>query len=218
MRLFLSARMAASVALFLTATVPVLAVDSVSPSDPWKVTIRPRVRVAQADGNLPVPTPPSAAPVPTPANEGVQPKVAPAPSAQPSPEPPAPSLPTPAEPESRPARVESGIVIIPMAAKDCTTTHTGMTYREAYASVPYSLTEYLANPGYRHDAAMEIMFGQMRPTTIQKNYTPQVIEEPEYSPYRPALFNSPEGSFYPYVDYRKLWYYRPMGFSPFGPY
>ena len=35
---------------------------------------------------------------------------------------------------------------------------------------------------------MEILFGQMRPTTVHKHYTPQVIENVEYGPYRPYPF------------------------------
>jgi len=48
-------------------------------------------------------------------------------------------------------------------------------YQEIYDSIPYSRAEYLANPGYRHDAAMEILFGEMRPTVINKQDTPRRI-------------------------------------------
>lgn len=36
-------------------------------------------------------------------------------------------------------------------------------YAEIYASIPFSRTEYDANPSYRHDATMELLLGQPRP-------------------------------------------------------
>lgn len=48
-----------------------------------------------------------------------------------------------------------------------------MSYVEAYASVPFSRTEYDANPGYRHLAALELMFGVQRPMTTVQHYTPR---------------------------------------------
>jgi len=44
-------------------------------------------------------------------------------------------------------------------------------YREIYAAIPYNHVEYLANPSYRHDATMEFVFNQMRPTVIQRGTT-----------------------------------------------
>ncbi|MCA9098719.1 MAG: hypothetical protein KDA36_10040 [Planctomycetaceae bacterium] len=58
-----------------------------------------------------------------------------------------------------------------------------VSYIEAYNSVPFSRTEYEANPGYRHEAAMEIMFRQLRPTTIVKQYTPRAIRYPDFYQY-----------------------------------
>lgn len=49
-----------------------------------------------------------------------------------------------------------------------------MSYAEAYASIPFSRTEYEANPNYRHQAALELMFGVLRPTTLVQQYTPRV--------------------------------------------
>jgi hypothetical protein len=65
----------------------------------------------------------------------------------------------------------------------------GMTYDAVYRSIPYSYTEYLANPGYRHEATMEILFGQLRPTTIHKQYQPQPIVNVLPSPYQPYVFS-----------------------------
>ena len=39
-------------------------------------------------------------------------------------------------------------------------------YRRVYASIPFSRTEYNANPGYRHEATMELMIGQLRPRYV----------------------------------------------------
>lgn len=40
------------------------------------------------------------------------------------------------------------------------------SYREIYNSIPFSRTEYDANPGYRHQATMEIMLGQLHPIIV----------------------------------------------------
>ena len=66
------------------------------------------------------------------------------------------------------------------------------TYEEVYRSIPYSYTEYLANPGYRHEATMEILFGQLRPTTVHRHYEPEVIVNDLPSPYQPYRFSHPE--------------------------
>lgn len=51
----------------------------------------------------------------------------------------------------------------------------GMSYQEVYESIPYRQSEYLANPSYRHDSTMEVLFGQLRPTTIVRNDSPERI-------------------------------------------
>ncbi len=48
------------------------------------------------------------------------------------------------------------------------------SYRAIYDSIPFSRAEYEANPSYRHDATMEFLFGQMRPTVIQRQQRTQV--------------------------------------------
>ena len=35
---------------------------------------------------------------------------------------------------------------------------------------------------------MEILFGQLRPTTVNKNYQPQVIDNVQYGPYQPYRY------------------------------
>jgi hypothetical protein len=44
-------------------------------------------------------------------------------------------------------------------------------YRDVYNSIPFIRAEYRANPSYRHDATMEFLFNQMRPTVIQRGTT-----------------------------------------------
>jgi hypothetical protein len=59
-----------------------------------------------------------------------------------------------------------------------------MTYAEAYAQIPFSRSEYEANPGYRHDAAMELMFGTMRPMVVSRTTTPYFSRYPDMFRYR----------------------------------
>lgn len=47
-------------------------------------------------------------------------------------------------------------------------THRLQRYREVYNAIPFSRAEYDANPSYRHDATMEFLFGQMRPTVVHR--------------------------------------------------
>ena len=39
-------------------------------------------------------------------------------------------------------------------------------YRRVYASIPFSRAEYDAYPGYRHEATMELLLGQLRPRFV----------------------------------------------------
>ncbi len=59
-----------------------------------------------------------------------------------------------------------------------------MTYAEAYAMVPFSRSEYEANPSYRHDAAMELMFGVMRPQYQMRMVMPYFSRYPDMFRYR----------------------------------
>ncbi|HET6426272.1 MAG TPA: hypothetical protein VFG20_21450 [Planctomycetaceae bacterium] len=47
-------------------------------------------------------------------------------------------------------------------------------YREVYNSIPFSRAEFNANPSYRHDATMEFLFGEMRPTVIHRQPSTRV--------------------------------------------
>jgi hypothetical protein len=101
------------------------------------------------------------------------------------------------------------VTILPNAPRGATVN--GRTYEDVYASIPYRRAEYLANPGYRHEATMEILFGQLRPKTVVSNYTPQVVKTPVYSVYKP--FRPSQTNLY------RTWRPSPFGFGfPVSPY
>ncbi len=52
------------------------------------------------------------------------------------------------------------------SAKRATGIKDSRSYREIYNSIPFSRAEYDANPGYRHQATMEIMLGQLHPIIV----------------------------------------------------
>jgi len=66
-----------------------------------------------------------------------------------------------------------------------------MTYAQAYAQIPFYRSEYEANPGYRHDAAMELMFGAMRPTSISRHTMPYFSRYPDLFRYRYSVYPYP---------------------------
>jgi hypothetical protein len=63
-----------------------------------------------------------------------------------------------------------------------------MTYAEAYAMIPFSRTEYEANPNYRHDSAMELIFGTMRPGMNMRMNIPYFSRYPDMFRYRFPVF------------------------------
>jgi hypothetical protein len=63
-----------------------------------------------------------------------------------------------------------------------------ITYAQAYAQIPFSRSEYEANPGYRHDAALELMFGVMRPMTTVRTTTPYFSRYPDLFRYRYPVY------------------------------
>ncbi len=66
-----------------------------------------------------------------------------------------------------------------------------MTYAQAYAQIPFSRTEYEANPNYRHDAAMELMFGTMRPMYVSRTTMPYFSRYPDMFRYRFPVYPYP---------------------------
>lgn len=63
-----------------------------------------------------------------------------------------------------------------------------MTYEQAYNMVPFSRAEYEANPSYRHDSAIEIMTGQLRPTVIMRHNIPYFSRYPDLFRYKNTVF------------------------------
>ncbi|MBI3861690.1 MAG: hypothetical protein HY290_07325 [Planctomycetia bacterium] len=66
-----------------------------------------------------------------------------------------------------------------------------MTYAEAYSQIPFVRSEYEANPSYRHDAAMELMMGMMRPTTIMRQSMPYFSRYPDLFRYKYPVYPYP---------------------------
>lgn len=193
----------------------------------WAVTIRPAVKTAQkAESSVLVPPPPE---------ESVQTVAAVEP--QNSPKLQAPSLPSavlavagqqeppvasPAVPFETPPSAtqpenEFGIKITPGGPRRLTIL--GRSYTDAYRSIPFSRAEYLANPGYRHDAAMEILFGQMRPTTVVKQMPEGAIDTQRELPDVPRIITPSEYWSYPRFGwpYFSGAYGAPYFSSAYGP-
>lgn len=113
----------------------------------------------------------AASPAPAPAGDIVQAAktdATPAPTPQPNPVPPAPQPSTSVAADDLPVitprvcDIQTETPVLPAQVQQ---------YREIYAAIPYNHVEYLANPSYRHDATMEFIFNQMRPTVIQRGTT-----------------------------------------------
>lgn len=67
-------------------------------------------------------------------------------------------------------------------------TYQGRTYNEIYDSIPYRKSEHLANPSYRHDSTMEIMFGELRPTVIHRDQSQMMAPSPAMAPMYPPMY------------------------------
>jgi hypothetical protein len=98
-----------------------------------------------------------------------------------------------------------GIEIIPAESAALVKVN-GRTYEDVYRSIPFNHTEYMANPSYRHEATMEILFGQLRPMTIVKEQQAEPIVNELPSPYQP----------YRYSHYER-WQYRAPAFRLLDP-
>jgi len=77
-----------------------------------------------------------------------------------------------------------------------------MTYAQALAQVPFNREDYEANPGYRHDAAMELMFGALRPTMIMRHNIPYFSRYPDFFRNRFQIFPYQGGSS---TNFNYLW-------------
>lgn len=67
-----------------------------------------------------------------------------------------------------------------------------MTYAQALASIPFNRAEYEANPSYRHDSAMELMYGTLRPTTVIRQTIPYFSRYPDFFRNRFQIFPYPQ--------------------------
>jgi|GEM_PF-4633806 len=81
-------------------------------------------------------------------------------------------------------------------------------YRRIYESIPYRRTEYLANPGYRHDATLERLFGQLRPTVIQRTDHAERVVNPRPDVRQPYPVSQSE------LEQYRLWFYTGLPFPP----
>ena len=86
---------------------------------------------------------------------------------------------TPATREAKPIGPELPPQLVPQFTTTLPAGPPKMTYAEAYAAVPFSRAEYEGNPVYRHQAALELMFGVQRPMTLVQNYTPRAFRYPD---------------------------------------
>jgi len=92
------------------------------------------------------------------------------------------------------------IAIVPMDKPDAPLLV--RNYDAVYQSIPYHRAEYLANPSYRHEATMEILFGQLRPTVVHRTDTPQRIVNPRPQLTQPYPLSKGElYSYWPLLQY-----------------
>ncbi|ODA32763.1 hypothetical protein [Planctopirus hydrillae] len=113
--------------------------------------------------------------------------------------------------QSTPATAENSPTVADHPCLNCDMPHPGTGaltgvmrahhYTEVYNQIPFSRSEYDANPAYRHDATMELLLGQIRPVT-----------------YQTTNVNVATGGWSPWINYyRGFWGY-PWGYQPFGYY
>ncbi len=149
----------------------------------WTVSIKPAQRTAQAETRaVPVPDPVELVSAEAP-QDAAPPPPAGIPGDFPSDLPPVPVMTTGQKGSA--ATQRHGVTVVPDSKQHLVVY--GRRYEDAYRSIPFNRAEYDANPSYRHEAAMELLFGQMRPTTIVKQMPAPRVEEPAYSPYKPYL-------------------------------
>jgi hypothetical protein len=73
------------------------------------------------------------------------------------------------------------------------------------ASIPFNREEYEANPSYRHDAALEMMFGAMRPTMVVKQNIPYFSRYPDFFRNRFQIYPYPYGGQVPTMNMYSNW-------------
>lgn len=161
-----------------------------SGGEAWAVAIEPgvsntgllqRLALQDTDAGRAVPSPVEPGDTP-PADEFALPEVVPG-NAQ------------PAEPPL--STEETGVVIAPAEAGDESAASSAAAepaqvnpadYWTIYESIPFLRSQYDANPAYRHDATMELLTGNARPTVIHHH------DAANCAPYAPAA-----GAIPPYI-------------------
>ena len=81
-------------------------------------------------------------------------------------------------------------------------------YKRIYESIPYSPITHKANPGYRHEATMAILFGKQPPKIIH-------IHEAPPAPPAPQIVIRPYRDYGPYRINHNLWYWK-RSMIPYG--
>ena len=143
----------ATIALALSAT-SIRAEQQAASADEWTIEIVPRSTLVVDRGVLAENERPIITPLRTAQVEG---------GSQPPETVPAPPRPGDEDPETPP---ETQAAAVPFDAS---------LYKSIYSSIPFSRAEYVANPGYRHQATMSIILGQPYAVT-PVNYRPQVLD------------------------------------------
>ncbi len=98
-------------------------------------------------------------------------------------------------------------------------------YRTVHNSIPFSRSAFIVNPGYRHDATMELLLGQLRPASVnqvqqsgcqgcQAGQGVAPVSAMAYPNSFGYLWNSYA---YPWAQFQ-FWQYRAPAFQYFLPY
>uniref|UniRef100_A0A7C4LPH0 Uncharacterized protein n=1 Tax=Schlesneria paludicola TaxID=360056 RepID=A0A7C4LPH0_9PLAN len=107
---------------------------------------------------------------------------------------PLPTQPPPPEVHQLPAAPPPGDRVAPLPPLlDLDPVALAQRYRQIYAAIPFDRAEYEANPSYRHEATMELLFGQMRPMVVERRQIAVDVRTPPGmlpAPYSWYGFNS----------------------------
>lgn len=201
-------------AVFLAAKIAqseVVQVPTTSGED-WSITITPASYIVAVAASAPatpeIPAPPLAVTTTEVAQAEAPQTEAPAAEATPAEAPPAevpqpePAVQGEVVPQAEPpaSTTEHGVEIVP----NPTGVPQVRAYKAIYDAIPFNRTEYLANPSYRHETAMELLTGNQRQIVVHRNYTPQLNQA------------SPR---FPLFLYNQYYGYRSPGFGgPYFPY
>jgi len=161
-RMFLLALIPAVILAGRIAKSEVVHVSTAEGSD-WTITITPAAKSAPVVPHAAMPT---ALPAPSPPLVSRQSVPVSAPAAE------NPSPPVAEEPLVPAVSTENGVVIAPNPSPAPQVS----AYKAIYDAIPFNRTEYLANPSYRQEMAMELLTGHQRQIVVHRNYTPQLNE------------------------------------------